>query len=134
LVQFGAQQPGMIKCQILYKKFNNDKKQVLNSQLLTTITNNKLSLLIITKKRAILAPHLVEFAADLPKITTVQCFVSHMFRWRNYMVRFLLTWVMIFGFFGIIWLGPVALVILVSKVSGNVYITSTSSSLIIITE
>jgi hypothetical protein len=37
----------MIKCQILYKKFNNDKKQVLNSQLLTTITNNKLSLLII---------------------------------------------------------------------------------------
>ncbi|GBO01020.1 Phosphatidate cytidylyltransferase, photoreceptor-specific, partial [Araneus ventricosus] len=31
-------------------------------------------------------------------------------RWRNWIVRGIFTWLMIFGFFFLIWLGPLALV------------------------
>lgn len=34
-------------------------------------------------------------------------------RWRNYMVRFLFTWIMIFGFGFVVYLGPLAITILI---------------------
>ena len=37
------------------------------------------------------------------------------YRWRNWVVRGIFTWVMIFGFSFVIYLGPLALVLLVSS-------------------